>query len=328
MQVTRRTVLAGTATAASAAALGLEVGPLQAAAGAATTQAPGYYRYKVGSMLVTVVTDGMRDAPLGNIVRNAPKEEVNAALAAAYLPPDKFPFVFTPCVVNTGSKQVMIDTGMGPTVYAQSKGAGGQTHTNLAAAGIDRNAIDLVIISHFHGDHINGLLNADGTSAFPKAEITVPEPEWAYWMDDSKASNAPEGLKGNFANVRRVFGPLAKQVTKYGDKKEITPGITSMFTHGHTPGHSSHILSSGSSTAVLQADVTNHPALFVRHPEWHASFDMDPNMAESVRRKLYDQLSADKTRMQGFHFPFPSNGHIEKDGKGYRFVPAAWNPTI
>lgn len=329
-ELSRRQILAGAAAAGAATALTPYLRmPAHAAAPAAGKQVAGLYRYKVGTIEVTVITDGMRDAPLGNLIKNAPVEQVNAALQAAYLPKDKFPFVFNPSLVNTGSKLVMIDTGLGPAIYAQSKGAGGQTHANLAAAGIDRKSIDAVIISHFHPDHINGLLNADNTPAFPNAEVMVPETEWAYWMDDgnmSKAAGTP--LEGNHKNVRRVFGPLAKNITKYQDKKELIPGITAMFTPGHTPGHTSHIISSGSQSVVVQADVTNHPALFVRNPGWHAAFDMDANVAEATRRKLYDRLASDKTRLQGFHFPFPSNGYVEKDGGGYRLVPAPWNPIL
>jgi glyoxylase-like metal-dependent hydrolase (beta-lactamase superfamily II) len=325
--LSRRRFLTGAALAGAAGTLA-PAAPAVAAAPPVARQAPGIYRYKVGSIEVTVVTDGMRDAPLGSLVKNASADQVNAALQAAYLPKDKFPFVFTPIVVNTGPKLVMIDTGLGPATFAQSKGTAGQAHSNLEAAGIDRKAIDAVIISHFHGDHINGLLNADNTPAFPNAEVMVPEPEWAYWMDDAKMSNAPEGLKGNFANVRRVFGPLAGKVTRYGDKKELVPGITSTFTHGHTPGHSSHIIASGSESVMVQADVSNHPALFVRNPGWHAAFDMDAAMAEAGRRRLYDQLASDKMRLQGFHFPFPANGYVEKDGNGYRYTPAPWHPVI
>jgi glyoxylase-like metal-dependent hydrolase (beta-lactamase superfamily II) len=325
--LTRRTVLTGAALAGAAGTLA-PIAPSLAAAPPAGKQAAGVYRYKVGAIEVTAVTDGMRDAPLGTLVKNASAEQVNAALQAAYLPKDKFPFIFTPIVVNTGARLVMIDTGLGPATFEQSKGTAGQAHANLAAAGIDRKAIDAVIISHFHGDHINGLLNADNSPAFPNAEVMVPEPEWAFWMDDAKMSSAPEGLKGNFANCRRVFGPLAANVTKYGDKKELVAGVTSMFTHGHTPGHSSHIISSGSDSVLVQADVSNHPALFVRNPGWHAVFDMDAAMAEAGRRKLYDQLAADKMRMQGFHFPFPAVGYIEKDGNGYRYTAAPWNPVV
>ena len=71
----------------------------------------------------------------------------------------------------------------------------------------------------------------------------------------------------------------------------------------------------------VQADVTNHPALFARNPGWHAFFDQIPDMAETTRRKVYDMLVAEKMMVQGFHYPFPSVAYVEKAGSGYREVP-------
>jgi glyoxylase-like metal-dependent hydrolase (beta-lactamase superfamily II) len=330
-EITRRNVLAG-GIVATATALGPFEGhsPANAAAPPVGKQAPGFYRYKIGTFEVTAVTDGMRtDALPDTYVRNAKKEEVNAALTAAHLEKDKLRPPFTPVVVNTGSKLVVIDTGLGPLLYEQSKGAVGQFQTNLAAAGIDRNAVDVVMISHFHGDHINGLLTADSKLAFPNAEIMVPAVEWKYWTDEgnmSKASGTP--LEGNFKNVRRVFGALNNKVTQYEAGKEPVPGITAMATYGHTPGHVSYVVASGSDRVMVQVDITAHVALlFVRNPGWHLSGDMDGPMAEQTRRKIYDMASAESMLIQGFHFPFPGLGYVEKDGAGYRFVPAAWNPV-
>lgn len=304
--------------------------PARAATPPAGKQAPGFYRYKVGSMEVTVVTDGARTFPLADsFVTNAKKDEVNGALQAAYMDKDKMTIVFNPVVVNTGTKLVVIDTGNGPGAFEQTKGAVGQFQSNLAAAGIDPKAVDAVVISHFHGDHINGLLTADGKPIYANAEILVPEGEWKFWMDDgnvSKASNPT--VEGNFKNVRRVFGALGNKVTQYQAGKEVIPGITAVATPGHTPGHVSHLLSSGSQSVMVQADVTNHPALFVRNPGWRVMFDMDGAVAEETRRKLYDRMAADRTMMQGFHFPFPAVGYVEKDGQGYRLAPAAWNPVL
>jgi glyoxylase-like metal-dependent hydrolase (beta-lactamase superfamily II) len=86
---------------------------------------------------------------------------------------------------------------------------------NLAAAGIDPKAVDLIVISHLHPDHINGIWTKDNQIAFPNGEITVPEPEWAFWMDEARANNAPDPLKGNYANCKRVFGPIADKLTRY-----------------------------------------------------------------------------------------------------------------
>jgi glyoxylase-like metal-dependent hydrolase (beta-lactamase superfamily II) len=305
--------------------------PAIAAAPPTGKQAPGFYRYKVGTIEVTVVTDGLRAAPVAdNFVRNQPKEAVEAALGSLFMTKDKGLSPFNPCVVNTGSKLVVIDTGLGPAMNAQSKGVLGQFHTNLAAAGVDRDAVDTVIISHFHGDHINGLLTADSKPAFAKAEIMVPATEWKFWSDDanmSKAAGSP--LEGNFKNVRRVFGALGNKVTQYDAGKEITPGITAVATPGHTPGHTSHVIASGNSKVTVQADVTAAiGVLFVRNPGWHAVFDMDGNMAEATRRKLYDMAAAEKMMIQGFHWSFPALAYVEKDGTGYRLVPAPWSPTI
>ena len=178
----------------------------------------------------------------------------------------------------------------------------------------------MVVISHFHGDHINGLLTADNTPAFPNAEVLVPAAEWKFFMDDGEMSRAPAGrMQGVFKNARRVFeAGLKKKVTPYEWGKEVAPGLLAVDTIGHTPGHTSYVLSSGSGKVFIQSDVTNIPYLFAANPGWHAFFDQDADMAEKTRRRVYDMLVADKLQVQGFHYPFPGLGNVEKDGDGYR----------
>jgi len=327
--LTRRAVLAG-ATVATAFTPLAAASSAQAAAPLAGKQTAGWYRYKVGNHEVTVVTDGLNTFPLPDtFVTNMKKDNVNGALAAAYMEKDKLSIPYSPVVVNTGSKLVAIDTGTGEANFERSKGAAGQYHANLKAAGIDRNAVDIVLISHFHGDHINGLLTPDNKPAFGNAEILVPTAEWKYFMDDGEMSRqTTERMKGVFSNARRVFDALGRKVTPYEPGKEVAPGITSVATYGHTPGHMSHIVASGAGKVYVQADVTNLPALFVRNPGWHAFFDQDGKMAEETRRKVYDMLVAEKLLVQGFHYPFPALAYVEKSGSGYREIPVPWNPVL
>jgi len=326
--VTRRGLLAGTAAAAATAASG-SVAPAIAAPPPAGKQVPGVYRHKVGDFEITVVTDGVRVWELpASFVQNAKKEEVSAALQANFFPPGELVTPFNPIVVNTGSKLVLIDTGLGSGAFAQSKGAFGQLATNLTAAGIDAKAIDAVIITHCHPDHINGLVGGDGKPAFPNAEVFVPSPEVKYWTDDGALSRAPDRLKGNFSNTRRVFKALDNKITPYDADKDVVAGIRSMATPGHTPGQMSLIVSSGDGKLFVQADVTNVPFLFARNPGWHVMFDMDGPAAEATRRKVYDMLVAERMPMQGFHYVFPSLAHIEKSGNGYREVPVLWSTTL
>ena len=329
MELTRRHALAGAA--AIAATPLLPSMPAKAAAPVADKQAPSFYRYKVGDIQVTVVCDGRNTFKLeDSFITNAKKEEVNAALEKAFLPRDVFTIYFAPLVINTGGKLVVIDTGNGPVANVNSKGAAGQFVANMIAAGFDPKAVDMVVISHFHGDHVNGLLASDGTPAFPNAEVLVPATEWKFWMDDGEMSRAPAGrMQGLFKNNRNIFeAGLKKQVTPYEWGKDVAPGMLAVETIGHTPGHTSYVLSSGSDKIYIQSDVTNHPALFVSNPGWHLMFDQDPQLAEKTRRKVYDMLVAEKMLVQGFHYPFPALGHVEKDAGGYRLVPAPWNPVI
>jgi glyoxylase-like metal-dependent hydrolase (beta-lactamase superfamily II) len=329
-QLTRRRLFATAAAAGAATAVGsFNLTPSKAAAPSADKQAAGVYRYKVGGYEVTQISDGSRTAPMPDgFIVNATKEQANAGVAEAYMPAGQITIPFNPMVINTGSKLIMIDTGNGPGAYAATKGAVGQTHTNLAAAGIDRNAVDMVIISHFHGDHINGLRLADGGLAFPNAEIKVPAVEWAFWMDDANLSKANGFNKGQFPNPKKIFAGIENKVTKYEWGKEIAPGITSIATPGHTPGHTSFNVASGNAHIVVQSDVCNNPAVFMHHADWQAAFDNDPNMTIATRKKFYDMLAAEKSTVVGYHFSFPAVGHVEKDGANYRLVPVVWNPSL
>ena len=274
MEFTRRHTLAAAAGLAAAPLLPADFA--NAAAPVADKQAPGFYRYKVGDIEVTVVNDGKNVFKLeDSFITNAKRDEVNAALEKAFMPRDMMTIYFAPLVVNTGGKLVVIDTGNGPVANANSKGANGQFAANLAAAGFDARAVDMVVISHFHTDHVNGLLAADGTPAFPNAEVLVPATEWKFWMDDGEMSRAPAGrMAGLFKNNRNIFeAGLKKKVTPYEWGKEVAPGLLAVETIGHTPGHTSYVLSSGSGKVFIQSDVTNNPNPFASNPRWHAFFD-------------------------------------------------------
>jgi glyoxylase-like metal-dependent hydrolase (beta-lactamase superfamily II) len=132
-----------------------------------------------------------------------------------------------------------------------------------------------------------------------------------------------------FKNNRRVFDALGRKVTPYEWNKELAPGLMPIATLGHCIGHTSYVLSSGNAKLFIQSDVTNHPDLFARHPEWGGFFDQDPQLAVATRKRVYDMLVADRMLVQGFHYPFPGVAHVEKDASGgYRVVPAAWSPSL
>jgi glyoxylase-like metal-dependent hydrolase (beta-lactamase superfamily II) len=328
--LSRRELFAVAAGAAAIAALP-PLSSARAAVASAGAQAPGFYRYKVGDYECTSINDGARSFPMPEkFVTNVPKDQALAAAEAAYMPRGMVTVPFNPQLINTGSKLVLIDCGNGVSLLESSKGAVGRTLQNLAAAGVDPKNIDIVLMSHLHPDHTNGIRAADGSMAFPNAEIMVPAKDWEFWMSEENAAKAQssEMMKNYFANVRKIYAGIESKVTKYDWGKEVAPGITSIATPGHTPGHTSFAVASGNSKVLIQSDVTNIPELFLRNPDWHVAFDVDGDMAQQTRHKFYDMAAAEKATVVGFHFTFPSIGHVEKDGNGYRLVPAQWNPVI
>lgn len=322
MQFTRRAALASAAAAAAGSLSPLSISASQAQAPAAAPAAAGptgVFRYKFGDGEIIQVYDGSRTFPIPeNFIVNLDKEKTAAAYEAQYMPKGQLTISFSPVVVKMGGKTIVIDTGNGLGAFDASKGAVGNMRANMAAAGIDAKAVDIVVLSHFHGDHINGLKNADGTPAFPNAEVKVPAAEWAFWSDEANSAKTNASNKGNFANVKKVFDGI--KPTPYDNGKEAAPGITAYATPGHTPGHSSLIIASGNKKVVVQGDVTNHPGVFMKNPGWHAMFDNDGGMAEETRRKFYDMAITEKLPIIGYHFPFPSMGYVEKDGTGYRLI--------
>lgn len=319
MQFTRRAALVGAAAVAAGTFNPLSVlkGHAQAPAAAPT----GVFRYKFGDGEIIQVLDGVRTFPIPDgFVTNATKEQTAAALEGIYMPKGQITNSFSPVVVKLGGKTIAIDTGNGLAAFETSKGAVGNCQANMIAAGIDPKSVDIVIISHFHGDHIGGLKGADGKPAYPKAEIMVPATEWAFFTNEANMDKASATNKGNFANVKKVFDGL--KVTQFEAGKEVASGITAIASPGHTPGHTSFVLSSGAKRVMVQGDIALFPGVFMRNPDLKVVFDNDGDAAVATRRKIYDMASVEKLPIIGYHFPFPSAGYVEKDGTGFRLVQA------
>lgn len=289
--------------------------------GPPTLPSTGFKRVKLGAMEVIALNDGALRRPLGEeFVRNVPLEQVKSLLASQNLPTDYVDIPFTPFLVVSPAGKFLLDTGFadnGPPTT-------GKLAAQLAAAGFELEDIDHVVISHYHGDHINGLRKKDGSLMFPKAKVHVPAPEHAFWFDDAKMNAAPPAARGGFENARKVIGGLPADILlKYEPGQELAPGIRAEAAFGHTPGMNMVSVQSEGQKFMYVADLTNVPSLFARSPDWAVQFDMDAEMARQTRRRVFDTLVKDKVMAGGYHFPFPAFGTIEAAGNGYQFKPVA-----
>ncbi|TCM55918.1 glyoxylase-like metal-dependent hydrolase (beta-lactamase superfamily II) [Rhizobium sp. PP-F2F-G48] len=322
----RRALFAATALGALAAPLIMKRAAFaQGAAGAAGKETPKASTggksasVKLGDVTVTVVSDGLRiaDKPNETFGTDQPPEAVKALLEKNFLPTDRFANGFSPVVVDTGSEVVLFDTGNGE---AGRPAGTGYLLEGLRAAGYPPESITLVVLTHMHGDHINGLMEG-GKPAFPNARYVMGETELAFWKDPARIGTPAEG--GHKAVLKNVV-PLVEKAKLIGDGADVASGIMAMAAFGHSPGHMVFRISSQGKDLMLTADTANHYVFSLQQPDWQVKFDMDKEKAAASRRKVFDMIATERLPFIGYHMPFPAVGYVEKQDAGYRFVPASY----
>ncbi|MGK9233072.1 MBL fold metallo-hydrolase [Inquilinus limosus] len=322
MSLTRRHVLAAALAAPALPLLGSLSQPALARAVPAAGQVPGLYRFKVGAFEVTSINDGMLNITLDQFPA-ADRAGAEALLQRAFQPPAAIPTAVNAYLVNTGDRLVLIDTGtaaaMGPSL--------GKVGANLKAAGVDPADVDLVVLTHMHPDHANGLIDPAGAAVFGKAELAVAEAEYGFWTDDGILSRAPAEVHPFFAMARAAVKPYAgDRLTRFGKEAEIAPGIRVLAAPGHTPGHSMVEVTSGDDRLLIWGDIVHAAALQFAKPDWAINFDVDQQAAIASRKRVLDRVAADRVLIAGAHLAFPGIGHVGRVGDGYEFVPAFWQP--
>jgi glyoxylase-like metal-dependent hydrolase (beta-lactamase superfamily II) len=266
---------------------------------------PVHNRFALGAFEVTALLAGTRtgDKPQETFGTNATPEEFAALSAANFIPVDKSQGFFTPTLVNTGTELLLFDTGL----------AAEGTLAALTAAGITPDQVDVVVLTHMHGDHIGGLMGADGTTpTFANAGYVTGSVEHNHW---SGAAN-----EGFDKNVK----PLNDKITFLESGGSPASGITAMDAFGHSPGHMIYMVESNGQRLVITADTANHYVWSLAKPDWEVRFDADKPAAAATRRAVFGMIAADKIPFIGYHMPFPALGYVETAGDGFRYVPASY----
>jgi glyoxylase-like metal-dependent hydrolase (beta-lactamase superfamily II) len=324
LMLDRRMLLRAGSAAIGAAALAPTTTPALARAPQVGKQAqPGFYRFKLGTIEITVISDGTLAFPAETLWGDR-ADDARGLLTSAFQPSSPVGLQINTTLVNTGDKLVLIDAGCGIDKFQNTTG---RLLGHLAAAGYAPGDIDMILFTHCHFDHLWGI--SDGKNAsllFPSAEFVASETEVAFWSDPAlpgKVSAKQQPLVTQ-ANLKLASPRL--RLIKAG--AEVAPGVTTLDTPGHTPGHMSVHISSGSEEMLLTGDVVVDTGVVgFLHPEWPFGFDLDVPLATKSRMAFLDRAAADKTLVGSYHLPFPGFGHVVREGSGYRWLPADWQWT-
>jgi glyoxylase-like metal-dependent hydrolase (beta-lactamase superfamily II) len=319
-QISRRDLILGAAGACAAFGLSKPVAFIGAAQAQQIPSGPGFKKYKVGDIEVFSLYDGIWEKPHDdNFIKGVSVEQTKAELKAGGLTDAFFSIPFTVLAIKTGGRLVLIDSGTGGGQTGGPKA--GLLAQSMAAAGLDPKDVKTVVVSHFHPDHIFGLMAKDtNEQKYPDAEIIIPATELKWWMQP--VETIPQPRQGLAKRIQATL-PNWKNIKQIDGEVDVAPGVRAIPAHGHTQGHTAHLISSGGAQLIATADATNIYSLFAKHPDWQAVFDHVPDEAVQTRRKLFDRAIAEKAMVAGYHWGLPNVGTLAKDGDGYAFTPAA-----
>ncbi|WP_271200037.1 MBL fold metallo-hydrolase [Methylopila turkensis] len=283
----------------------------------------GHYRFRVGDMTATVLSDGLIGGPPRVYASDAPEAELQEVLRRAFLPTDRLTLNLNTLLLETNGRRILLEAGAGQTMGPQ----GGRVFRNLAALGLSPDDIDIVVVSHTHPDHVGNLRAADGGRMFPRATVFAPRADWDFFVrtdPDLSYMPVPAEFRRNFAAaIKRSVEPVADGIELYEPGAEIVPGLSTLPAAGHTPGMANFLVQSGSDQLLLTADLAYHPIVNVDRP-WKPGPDRDKDAALVSRRRIFDMAAADRLLVLGFHYPFPGLGRMLKTDVGYTWVPLGW----
>jgi glyoxylase-like metal-dependent hydrolase (beta-lactamase superfamily II) len=272
------------------------------------------HRFRHGPHEVIVLSDGQLVLPTTLLAPQVRAADRRAALEVAGFVSENYEPAANIPLIRSGEDLILFDTG-GKDFQPRL----GQLSQQLATSGIDAVSITKVVFTHGHPDHIWGTVLADGALRFPNATYYAGATEWDFWNNDGVWTKLPEAQHPFVTGARRQYAAVRDRVTMMKPGDEVSSGIRAIATPGHTPGHLSFEVSGGDGLIIV-GDVVTTPPVYFPHPRWTFGFDADDEQAIASRVRLLDRAASERTKLLGYHWPYPGVGYAERDGSGYHYL--------
>ena len=319
----RRAFLGGGLAAPATLRTGLTLTGAGLAVPLAATRAraePKSHSFRLGDSEIIVLSDGGLSLPASTLASNVPEAERAAFLQANGDDPNTRASALNITLIRKGDALVLVDTGAGMNFFETA----GQLADSFEEAGIDREAVTHVVLTHAHPDHVWGIIDDfDETERFPNAAYLIGAAEWDFWMDPDFISGNPEVLHSFALGAQRNLGAVAEKTERVGADHAVVPGVTMIATPGHTPGHMSVLVEDGGQQLLVLGDALTHPAVSFARPDWQPSTDQLPEVAAATRKQLLDRAATDELLLIGYHLPWPGVGRAEAKDGAWRYVPVS-----
>ena len=281
-------------------------------------QVPGVYRFSVGSMRISALSDGTLPLDLHQILRGTTPPQMDSMLDKSFVK-NPVETSINAYVIASGSSVILVDTGAGELFGP----VGGKLPASLQAAGFKPEQITDILITHIHTDHSGGLVRA-GRMFFPNATVHVAKADVDYFLDKSKLQDESIGKFVKEALATVGVYQRAGKVKAFSGSVEILPGITAIPTPGHTPGHTFYRVRSGDESIEFWGDIIHAGQVQFAQPAVTITFDVDQEAARAQRVKQFARATDERRLVAADHLPFPGIGHLRRNGDGYDWVPAEY----